>query len=190
MIAFPSPVKSKLTESKIIMKPLNQKERNGLFWQFMFVFIATILIVLFAINYDFELPDKLSDVERKQYVESRAFLRNQELILREMDRINENMKLMETSSAPTAIKSDIEQSISHIRQMGDNGSDTTRNNFLVKLANVYGNYLDSKFALQELDGRYKAMTQKVNDLKVDNNQLRSENTQLQTQVRLADRMQN
>src|SRR5829696_1573607 len=55
------------------MKPLNQSERNGAFWQFLLLFIITIATVATAIFFSIQVP--LSD--NKQLRQQMADLQNE-----------------------------------------------------------------------------------------------------------------
>lgn len=48
------------------MKPLNQKERNSFYWQFLIIYIISVVVVIIAVSFFYEVNDKEVQVLRDQ----------------------------------------------------------------------------------------------------------------------------
>ncbi|RYZ22348.1 MAG: hypothetical protein EOO16_09460 [Chitinophagaceae bacterium] len=148
------------------MKPLNHKERSSLFWQFLFLFSATVIIVLFALNFDFELPEKLNDFEKKQYSETKSFFRNQKSILAQMDVIDSTIGQMGRTSNLALIQSDAITAIAKLGELSRAGSqDTLKSSYIDRIQKLYRKQVEVKvdaIASREAATKNQAMLEQKN----------------------------
>ncbi|GAA4343193.1 type VI secretion system TssO [Flaviaesturariibacter amylovorans] len=138
------------------MKPLNHKERNSLFWQFLFLFIATVMILVFALNFDFEVPHALSEQQKKQYDETKSFFRNQRDIIAKMDSIDASLNAIERSSNPSFEQQKAMTLVNDFGRMAQPaaGEDSSKTSYLQRIHRLYERTLEAKAS---------AMTYKRND---------------------------
>lgn len=80
------------------MTPLNQKERDSLFWQFLSGAAIVVAILTLTIYYTFETPYELTQVERTDLEKSRSIIRNQNKVLDQLRSVNSSIDKIETSS--------------------------------------------------------------------------------------------
>lgn len=164
------------------MRPLNHEERNKLFGQFLLLSVITLLVLVFALHFDFELPQQLSELQRKRYEESRSFFKNQKQIVKQMDVIETNIKMIETSNSPLVAQAQVTDAITQLRKLGNSGSDTSNNVFVIRLADAYAKYSDAKVASRNNSTGCSEKEKQISDLKMELNTEKQRALTYQTQI--------
>ena len=140
------------------MRPINHKERNNLFWQFVLLFAAAVAVVVLALHFDFTLPETLSEAERERYKSLKNFGNNQNAIKQQIEEINSQIGRLEESQLLT--DDEIAASTSIAKMVEFAGSDTTQRSFLDKVASALKNYKQSQmriinFKREQTDAKIK-----------------------------------
>lgn len=139
------------------MKPLNQSERNNMLLKFVFLFVFTVGITVFAIFFDFKLPQELNESQRRKLKASIAFNRNQAKIIRMMDTLDRQIVDLGNSNRGWEIQKDV---ISKQINFGIEG-DSSMKNFTDKIDRIFADFLaaevralKAKDKLQECESDY------------------------------------
>lgn len=81
------------------MKPINSKERNKQFWQFIIIFLGLALVPVALIFFSYyKVPEEISEAESKKLVDYSNFEHTQKLILKKMVEVDSNIKLYATAA--------------------------------------------------------------------------------------------
>jgi Tfp pilus assembly protein PilO len=152
------------------MKPLNQKERNKAFVQFLIGFLITFAIFVAAIFYDFRMPMKENEMLRKQNESMRSAIEKQDKMMAIMSTIDSTMATLDQPDPNATFK---EQLVStKIIEMDEANKDASTSSLLYqKIAGTYKAMLADKKRLRD-SGKDKAAAdencRKLNDA---NNQI-------------------
>ncbi len=81
------------------MKPLNQKERNNLFFQFLLFYVISIIVVLFAAFGNIQMIQKQSQVAKDDKDKLQKKLANSELFFQQMGIIEDIFSQVNSTQA-------------------------------------------------------------------------------------------
>ena len=73
------------------MKPINSKEKNKQFWQFVFIFFGLAVIPVALIFFYYKVKKEISESEERKLVNYSNFEHTQKLILKKMIEVDSNI---------------------------------------------------------------------------------------------------
>lgn len=124
------------------MKAQNEKEINSLWWQAILGFSITVIILVYALNYDFSLPIQLNEAERNDLEKSRSIVRNEKKILAQVHIVDSIMDKIETSSSPTSVIIDANTQNETFKTLLKN--DTMQTAFLSEMYKIFSKAIAAK----------------------------------------------
>lgn len=147
------------------MKPKNEKEINNAFFQFLMLFLLTVVIVVIAVFFDYGFNWKDYGRVREQFKEVSSVLNNKNTLITKIDSINAGLARYDLpGSVPSIIESDIATALTDLKKTTSSDSASIKlNNSLFR---AYSMLLKSKKDFMKL--------------KEDNGKLQYELTTLQT----------
>lgn len=128
------------------MKALNQTERNNLFLKFFLLFILTVGITVFAIFYDFVLPQELNEKQRRKLALYNDFQRNQKKMIALVDTLNQQIEDLDNGNKDVTVE---KERITRQIRFKSTETDTAKNSIYTKLEDTYIQYLSVKAKLIE-----------------------------------------
>jgi hypothetical protein len=102
------------------MKPINSKERNKQFWQFVFIFfgLAFIPVALIFFSY-YHVPEEISEMEDRKLVEYSNSQHNQKKVLQMFSEVDSNINIYASAKTenPVLLDKKIADGLSDIEKL-------------------------------------------------------------------------
>ncbi len=131
------------------MKPKNEKEINNAFFQFLMLFLLTVVIVVIAVFFDYGFNWKDYGRVREQFKEVSGVLNNKNSLISSIDSINGGIAKYDAPGAvPALIESDISNKLTDLKQSA--GTDSVSKKFNNSLYRTFSMLLKSKIDYRKL----------------------------------------
>jgi len=105
------------------MKPKNDKEINNAFFQFLMLFLLTVVIVVIAVFFDYGFNWKDYSTVKEQFREVSGVLNNKNLLIAKIDSINFGLSKYDSPGAvPALIEADISNKLTDLKQTASSDS--------------------------------------------------------------------
>jgi hypothetical protein len=161
------------------MRPLNYKERNSMFWQFLFVFVATVLLLLFALFYDFEMPQELNELQKQKLAASGSSVKDQKKLATLIDSIYSSIKQIPTAPNPAVPRDEAGANIVKLKILGKESG----NPILIKMSEAFAGYSAVQFATTSNSNNSQNATQALNECKQEISRWKTKYDMLDNQLK-------
>ena len=130
------------------MDPINKKERSARYWQFLGLYIASIIVVVIAVHFNNESNKSTADELKRMREETKLMNENTKIFYDKMNKVEALLKEMEDPSANSdRITDDIKSQISDMKDIVKN-SPSVNDSVYVKIYDRYYDVLQDKRKIQ------------------------------------------
>jgi|GEM_PF-3991496 len=167
------------------MKPLNQKERTTLYWQFLILYLVTILLVILAVSFYFKVNELAVD-QLKESKQEKVMIHSTSLKFRQkVTEIDSMLVLMDKGNDITSEeKNNIEDAIRELTRIKTD-SPSFMDSLYMKIAARYFSVYDDKLKIRSSGASEDAVKQLSQDLREAKKELEQCNSQLNVYKALA-----
>lgn len=97
------------------MEPINKKERDSLFWQFVVLFTAAVALFVLVLHFDFRLPVRLSELQRQKLGDYERFASNQQRIAESIEKMESQIGMITATSDMSGPDRRVNEELSHFK---------------------------------------------------------------------------
>jgi len=159
------------------MNPINKKERDSLFWQFVVMFSAALALFLMVLHFDFKVPVRITEIQRKKLAEYEMFSSRQTRIAAAIEKMEDMIVAMAEGRDVTGQEGKVNEELSLFKkEFAGSGTDTANGTYrlIMSMYNAMDKHRASQRSAVTANELYRKCKDDLDPIKDENARLKND----------------